>query len=69
MPSLEELLWERHLQDGAKRFAKQLLFNHVVPGGRRRVGRPHHVWPDAAHPGGQHGSIAWLVGTGTLSVT
>ena len=54
MPSMGELLRERRLRwlghlarMGAERFAKQLLFAHVVPGGRRRVGRPHQVWSDA----------------------
>jgi hypothetical protein len=54
MPSMEELLRERRLwwlgnlaRMGAERFAKQLLFAHVVPRGRRRVGRPHHMWSDA----------------------
>ena len=29
-----------------KRWAKQLLFAHEVPGGSRRVGRPSVVWAD-----------------------
>ena len=51
VPCVSELLsccrvrWGGHLaRCGDDRWAKQLLFTHVVPGGTRPVGRPHTAW-------------------------
>ena len=54
MPCFSELLrrhrlrWLGHVaRMPNERWAKQLLFAHEIPGGSRRVGRPHAVWSDA----------------------